>query len=47
MNNPKNCRCASRNNNTRDNHNNNTGFRIVCAAGMSLHRESRQVGICP
>ncbi|MBW4429492.1 MAG: SUMF1/EgtB/PvdO family nonheme iron enzyme [Nostoc desertorum CM1-VF14] len=47
INNPENCRSAYRNNNnTRDNHNNNIGFRIVCAAGMSLHRESWQVGIC-
>ncbi|WP_374111827.1 hypothetical protein [Phormidium yuhuli] len=29
-NNPRNCRCAIRNNNTRDNFNNNRGFRVVC-----------------
>ncbi|WP_338001387.1 hypothetical protein [Cylindrospermopsis raciborskii] len=43
INNPQNCRSASRNNNNRDerdNINNNIGFRVVCAVGRTLYRES-------
>ncbi|WP_334310536.1 hypothetical protein [Spirulina subsalsa] len=33
-NNPKNCRSANRNNNTRDNKNNNIGFRVVAPSTL-------------
>jgi hypothetical protein len=44
-NNPRNCRSAYRNNNTRDNRNNYLGFRVCCVLPSTLHRQSRLVGI--
>jgi formylglycine-generating enzyme required for sulfatase activity len=44
--NPYICRSASRNNNTRDNRNNNIGFRVVCVAPSTLLCQSWQMGIC-
>ena len=35
-NNPNNCRSAYRNNNSRENRNNNIGFRVVCVAPSTL-----------
>jgi hypothetical protein len=45
-NNPRNCRSAYRNNKTRDNRNNNNGFRVVSVAPRSLLGQSWQVGTC-
>jgi formylglycine-generating enzyme required for sulfatase activity len=39
-NNPVNCRSARRNNNTRDNRNNNVGFRVSCVMPSTLHRQN-------
>ncbi|BAZ03275.1 hypothetical protein NIES37_72880 (plasmid) [Tolypothrix tenuis PCC 7101] len=48
--NPMLCRSASRDSNNgaeRAFIYDDDGFRVVCAFGSTLHRESRQVGICP
>ncbi|MDJ0692006.1 MAG: SUMF1/EgtB/PvdO family nonheme iron enzyme [Xenococcaceae cyanobacterium MO_188.B32] len=45
-NNPDNCRSAYRNNNTRDNRNNNIGFRVVRVAPSTLLCQNWQMGIC-
>ncbi|MBI1918350.1 MAG: SUMF1/EgtB/PvdO family nonheme iron enzyme [Planctomycetes bacterium] len=37
-NNPRNCRCANRNDNAPDNRNNNIGFRVVLRPGPSTPR---------
>ncbi|MEM7554250.1 MAG: SUMF1/EgtB/PvdO family nonheme iron enzyme [Cyanobacteria bacterium P01_A01_bin.84] len=39
-NNPRNCRCAYRNRNERDNTNNNIGFRVVVASPSTLMCQS-------
>ena len=44
-NNPRNCRSAYRNNNSRDNRNNNIGFRVCCVPPSTLRRQSWLVGI--
>ncbi len=44
--NSDNCRSAYRNNYTRDDRNNNIGFRVVCVAPSTLLCQSWQMGIC-
>ncbi|WP_363079850.1 SUMF1/EgtB/PvdO family nonheme iron enzyme [Leptolyngbya sp. 'hensonii'] len=39
-NNPRNCRSAVRNNNSRENRNNNIGFRVCCVLPSTLQSQN-------